>query len=81
MSNRLEHEFPAVRWRATLPRGIDRGLVRAAMVRGRQLQRAAIRDMVASAVRAVGSFIHYGAHGLAERAPERPGEAASQRGA
>jgi hypothetical protein len=72
MSNRLEHKFPAVHWRATLPRGIDHDLVRAALVRGRQLQRAARRDIIAGALRGVGTFIRYGAHGIAKRAPERP---------
>ena len=75
MSNRLEHEFPPVRWRAALPRGIDHDLVRTAMARGRHLQGAAIRRGVrAIAVtvgRALAEFIRCGAYGIAKRAPER----------
>lgn len=43
MSNRLEHEFPAVRWRAVPPGGIDPELIRRYVERGRQLRSEAIR--------------------------------------
>ena len=75
MSNRLEHEFPAVRWRAALPRGIDHDLVRPAMARGRHLQGAAIRrgvrSLAVSAARALAEFIRCGAYGIAKQAPGR----------
>ncbi len=43
MSNRLEHEFPAVRWQAVPARGFDHEVVRGAIARGRQLRSEAIR--------------------------------------
>jgi hypothetical protein len=43
MSNRLEHEFPAVRWQAMPGRGSDREVIRFAVERGRQLRSEAIR--------------------------------------
>jgi hypothetical protein len=79
MSNRLEHEFPALRWRPTQLRNIDQALLRAAMMRGKKLQAAAIgsalRRAIASCARALATFIRYGAHGIAKRAPERACEA------
>jgi len=85
MSNRLEHEFPAVRWRAALPRGIDHDLVRTAMARGRHLQGAAIRRGMRAAavavVRALAEFIRCGAYGIAKRAPERDCRPGAESGA
>ena len=43
MSNRLEREFPAVRWRVVPAREIDREVLRGAIERGRQLRSEAIR--------------------------------------
>ena len=42
MANRLEHEFPSVRWQA-VPQGVDREIVRRAIERGRQLRSETIR--------------------------------------
>ena len=42
MANRLEHEFPSVRWQA-VPQGVDREVVRRAIERGRQLRSETIR--------------------------------------
>ena len=85
MSNRLEHEFPVVRWRAALPRGIDHDLVRTAMARGRHLQGAAIRrgarGIALSAARALVEFIRCGAYGIAKRAPEHDCRPAAKSGA
>lgn len=85
MSNRLEHEFPPVRWRAALPRGIDHDLVRTAMARGRHLQGAAIRRgvraMAVTVGRALAEFIRCGAYGIAKRAPERDCRRAAKSGA
>ena len=74
MSNRLEHEFPVVRWRAALPRGIDHDLVRTAMARGR-------RGIALSAARALVEFIRCGAYGIAKRAPEHDCRPAAKSGA
>ena len=75
MSNRLEHEFPAARWRADFPRGVDHDLVRTAMARGRHLHGAAIRRGTRAAAvtiaRALAEFLRCGAYGIAKRAPER----------
>jgi hypothetical protein len=85
MSNRLEHEFPAVRWRAAVPRGIDHDLVRSAMARGRHLQGAAIRRGVRAVAvtvgRALAEFVRCGAYGIAKRAPERDCRPAAKSGA
>ena len=85
MSNRLEHEFPAVRWRAAVPRGIDHDLVRSAMARGRHLQGAAIRRGVRAVAvtvgRALAELIRCGAYGIAKRAPERDCRPAAKSGA
>jgi hypothetical protein len=43
MANRLEHEFPAVRWQAVPSAGLDHAVVRRAIERGRQLRSEAIR--------------------------------------
>ena len=69
MSNRLEHEFPAVRWHRSLPRGVDHHLVRSALVRGRHLQGAAIRRGLRAVGRALAGFIRCGAYGIAKRPP------------
>ena len=75
MSNRLEHEFPPVRWRSAAPRGIDHDLVRSAVMRGRRLQGAAIRrgarGVLSAVAGALADFIRCGAYGIAKRAPER----------
>jgi hypothetical protein len=54
MANHLEHEFPAVRWRAVPAQEIDRELVRRYVERGRQLRSEAIRRGGRAVVAALG---------------------------
>jgi hypothetical protein len=72
VSNRLEHEFPAVRWRAVAPCAIDPDLVRVAMARGRRLQgvalRRGVRGAVRSLARALADVLRNGTDAIARRA-------------
>ena len=85
MSNRLEHEFPAVRWRAVAPRAIDHDLVRVAMAHGRRLQgvalRRGVRGALGSLARAFAGVLRSGADAIARRAPARGCDSAARRGA
>ena len=74
MSNRLEHEFPAVRWQALADRGVDPEVVRRAILRARQLRSEAIRQSGRAGLQAVRrglvravAFVRCTALGLAGR--------------
>jgi hypothetical protein len=69
MSNRLEHEFPTVRWHRSVPGGVDHHLVRSALAHGRHLQGAAIRRGLRAIGRALAGFVRCGAYGIAKQAP------------
>ncbi len=74
MSNRLEREFPTVRWQAVPAGGIDHEVVRRAIERGRQLRSEAIRrsgratfDAVQRGLARATTFLRCRASGLAGR--------------
>lgn len=81
MSNRLEHEFPAVRWHRSSPRQLQDHLVNAALVRGKRMQAAAIRHAVRTVIASAAQFIRCGAYGIAKRAPDRDCGRTAQSGA
>lgn len=70
MSNRLEHEFPALRWHRPVPRSVQhRELVRAAIAHGRRLHGTAIRRGARAVFAAAAQFVRCGAYGIAKQPP------------
>jgi hypothetical protein len=67
MSNRLEHEFPEVRWQAGPPERIDHDLVRHHLEQARRLRSEAIRAATRAALAAARTVLARAAAVLGDR--------------